>query len=177
MVNPLQHGHCVVSAQIRSFLWFLFFRIWTKYGQLLISSYSVWIRENTDQKKLRIWIPFTQCVILNINIAIECKLDAFCTYILFNIISIFWSSGTFVKSDFTSNGTSRWSLGICSFLIFSTKYFVLLMVYSDLLNGDNNLAKYFDKWQVALPMFDTMGLSGNSLIVSFGNSLWIFAVP
>ena len=25
-------------------------------------------------------------------------------------------------------------------------------------------------------MFDTMGLSGNSLIVSFGDSLWIFAV-
>ena len=26
-------------------------------------------------------------------------------------------------------------------------------------------------------MLDTMGLSGNLLIVSFGESLWIFAVP
>ena len=51
------------------------------------------------------------------------------------------------------------------------------MVYSDSLNGGNNSAKYFDKWQVAVQMFDTMGLSGNSLIVSFRDSLWIFAVP
>ena len=35
------------------------FRIWTKYGDFLSKSpYSVQMRKNTDQKKLRIW---TQC--------------------------------------------------------------------------------------------------------------------
>ena len=36
----------------------------SKYGVFLvcISPYSVQIRENTDQKKLRIWTLFTQCI-------------------------------------------------------------------------------------------------------------------
>ena len=38
-----------------------FFRIRTEYGKILrISQYSVRMRENTDQKKLRIWTQFTQ---------------------------------------------------------------------------------------------------------------------
>ena len=41
---------------------FLFFsRIWIEYLILRISPYSVRIGENTDQKKLRIWILSTQC--------------------------------------------------------------------------------------------------------------------
>ena len=56
------HRHCVKSVQIRSFLWSAFSRIWTEYGEILcISPYLVRMRENTDQKKLRIWILFTQC--------------------------------------------------------------------------------------------------------------------
>ena len=39
-----------------------FSRIQTKYGEIRsISPYSVRMRENTDQKKLRIWTLFTLC--------------------------------------------------------------------------------------------------------------------
>ena len=39
-------------AQIRSFFWSVFSRIWTKYGKIQsISPYSVRMRENIDQKK------------------------------------------------------------------------------------------------------------------------------
>ena len=41
--------HCVKSVQIRSFFWSVFSCIRT-----------VRIKENTDQKKLRIWTLFTQ---------------------------------------------------------------------------------------------------------------------
>ena len=47
--------HCVKSVQKRSFFWSLFSRIRTE----SISPYSVWMRENTDQKKLRIKTLFT----------------------------------------------------------------------------------------------------------------------
>ena len=46
--------HYAKIAQIRSFIWSLFSHIWTAYGEIRsISPYSVRIRENTDQKKLR----------------------------------------------------------------------------------------------------------------------------
>ena len=42
------------------FFWSVFSRIRTEYGDILrISPYSVRMRENTDQKKLRIWTDFT----------------------------------------------------------------------------------------------------------------------
>ena len=42
---------------------FVFSRVWTEYGEIRsIFPYSVQIREGTDQKKLRIWTLFTQCV-------------------------------------------------------------------------------------------------------------------
>ena len=48
---------------IWSFFWSIFSRIRTEYGEILrISPYSVRMRENTDQKKLRIWTLFTQWV-------------------------------------------------------------------------------------------------------------------
>ena len=48
--------HCVKGIQIRSFSWYVFFRFRTEYGEIRsISSYSVRMRENTYQKKLRIW--------------------------------------------------------------------------------------------------------------------------
>ena len=57
----LLNVHCVKSVQIRSFLWSVFSRIRTEYGELRsISPYSVQMRENTDQKNLRIWTLFTQ---------------------------------------------------------------------------------------------------------------------
>ena len=53
--------HCVKCVQIRSFFWSVFSRIQTEHGEIRsISPYLVRIRENTDQKKLRIWTLFTQ---------------------------------------------------------------------------------------------------------------------
>ena len=60
------HYHCVKSVHIRSFFWSVFSRIRTKYRS--ISPYSVRMRGNTDQKKLRIWTLFTQCIIIIIGI-------------------------------------------------------------------------------------------------------------
>ena len=49
------------SVQIQSFFWSAFSCIRTEYGDLLCKSpYSVRIQENTDQKKLHIWVIFTQ---------------------------------------------------------------------------------------------------------------------
>ena len=48
--------HWVKSVSIRSFCWSVFSQIWTVCGEIRsISSYSVRMRENADQKKLRIW--------------------------------------------------------------------------------------------------------------------------
>ena len=59
---PRLNRHCVKSVQVRSFVWSVFSRIRTAYGEILgISPYSVQMWENTDQKKLRSWIHFTQC--------------------------------------------------------------------------------------------------------------------
>ena len=58
--SPL-HCHSDKCVQMR--FWFVFSRIRTEYGEMLrISPYSVRMRENTNQKKLRIWTHFTQCV-------------------------------------------------------------------------------------------------------------------
>ena len=55
------HLHYVKSVQIRSFFRSVFPRI----RILRISPYSVRLRENTDQKKLRIWKLFPQCQLQN----------------------------------------------------------------------------------------------------------------
>ena len=55
--------HCVKTVQVRSFFWSVFSHIWTEYRGLLRKfSYSVQIWENKEQKKLLIWILFTQCL-------------------------------------------------------------------------------------------------------------------
>ena len=57
----IRNMHCVKSVQIQSYFWSAFSRIRTEYGGIRsISPYSVWMRENTDQKKLRIWTFFKQ---------------------------------------------------------------------------------------------------------------------
>ena len=54
------HSLCKECPNMMFFL-SVFSRIWTEYGNLGSKSpYSVQIRENTDQKKLRIWTLFTQ---------------------------------------------------------------------------------------------------------------------
>ena len=48
--------HCVKSVQIRRFFWSVFSRIRTGYRDLQSkSACSVWVRENTDYKKRRVW--------------------------------------------------------------------------------------------------------------------------
>ena len=50
----------VKNVQIRNFLWSVFSRIQTEYGDLECKSpYSLRILENTEQKKLRTWTFFT----------------------------------------------------------------------------------------------------------------------
>ena len=62
--SPTYDIHCVKVVQIRSFFWSIFSRIRTEYGEIRsISPYSVRMRENTDQKKLRIWTHFTQWLV------------------------------------------------------------------------------------------------------------------
>ena len=54
-------NYCVKSVQIRIFFWSVISPIRTEYGKIRsISPYSVWIREYTYQKILRIWTVFTQ---------------------------------------------------------------------------------------------------------------------
>ena len=54
--------HCLKNVQIRTFFWSVFSRIRTVYREIRsICPYSVRMRENTDQKKLRIWTLFTEC--------------------------------------------------------------------------------------------------------------------
>ena len=51
--------HCVKCVQIWCFFWSIFFHIRTEYGEILrIPLCSVRMRENTDQKKLRILDSF-----------------------------------------------------------------------------------------------------------------------
>ena len=60
--NSFLEQHCVKSVQIRSFFRYIISRIRTEYGEIRsISPYLVRMRENTDQKKLRIWTFFAQC--------------------------------------------------------------------------------------------------------------------
>ena len=60
----VQHNHYVKSVQIRSFFCSVFSHIRTEYGEIRsISSYSVRMPENTDQKKLRIY----SCLLVLIN--------------------------------------------------------------------------------------------------------------
>ena len=58
-------------VQIRSFLWSIFSRFWTEYGEWRSKSpYLVQIRENTDRKRLRNWTLFIQllnCLLLAVE--------------------------------------------------------------------------------------------------------------
>ena len=58
--HQYRHYHCVKSVRLRSFFWSVFSGIRT---DTKISPYSVWTWENTDQKKLRIWTHFIQCIL------------------------------------------------------------------------------------------------------------------
>ena len=83
-------------------------------------------------------------------------------YILFKIISIVYSDGTFVNNDTTSKDTILYPSGTFCFWMYLTNSFVLVIVYFDFPNGANKLAKYFANSYVAVPILDIIGLSGKS---------------
>ena len=92
------------------------------------------------------------------------------------IISKVLTSGTFVKRDVTLNEIVLYQRETFIFLICFTDLFILLMIYSEVSNSDNNLAKYFSVWYVAVFIFDIIGRGGKSSKLLVKN-LWILAVP
>ena len=62
--NASIKSHCMKSVQVRSFFWYVFSCIQAEYGDLLYKyPHLVRIKENINQKNLRIWTLFTQWVI------------------------------------------------------------------------------------------------------------------
>ena len=59
-----ENKHCAKSVEIRSFFLVLIFPHPGLMRRNTISPYSSRIRENTDQKKLRIWTLFTHCMLM-----------------------------------------------------------------------------------------------------------------
>ena len=58
--------HCLKSVQIRSYIWSVFSRNRTEYGEILrIYPYSIRIRENTDQKKTPYLDTFHAVIIMS----------------------------------------------------------------------------------------------------------------
>ena len=81
---------CVKRVQIRSFFWSVFSCIRTEFGDWLRKSpYSVWIQENTDQKKLRIWTFFTQCSFVSSSTCLNFLLKKIMSVFLLKTYSIF----------------------------------------------------------------------------------------
>ena len=65
LVSHNSNSDCMKSVQIRSFFWSIFSCIRTEYWDLRSKSpYSVLVQENANQKNLRIWTLFKQCLIL-----------------------------------------------------------------------------------------------------------------
>ena len=60
------YDHCVKSVQMRSISG-PYFPVFELNTEIYLSPYSVRIRENTDQKKLRIWILFTYWIITEMH--------------------------------------------------------------------------------------------------------------
>ena len=57
-------AHCMKCVQIRSYFWSVFSRIRTEYREILR---ILQLRENTDQKKLRIWTLSMQWLELDLT--------------------------------------------------------------------------------------------------------------
>ena len=92
--------HCMKGVQIRSFLWSAFSCTRAEYGDYQSKSpYSVWVRENTDQKKIRIWTLFTQWEVLYLLI-FQCYFESE-TQILMAVFDIrFLLRDNFLESGF-----------------------------------------------------------------------------
>ena len=85
--------HCVKSVQIRRFFWAVFSR-----GMLCISPYLVQMRENTDQKKIRIWTHFTQWKAIS--------------HLTNRTFTFWWQQSTFVSLVVNRNWTKTWKVYI-----------------------------------------------------------------
>ena len=98
------------------------------------------------------------------------------TYILFKIISIVSSNGTFSNNDATSDYTILYPSGTFCFWMYLTNSLVLLVVNADLLHSANKIANYFAVSYVVVPILDAVGLNDKSptLLVE---SLFTFAFP
>ena len=46
-------------------------------------------------------------------------------------------------------------------------------MYWDSLSGDNDDAKYYDKWRVGVPMLEIIGRISKYCTLPFGDTLWI----
>ena len=93
------------SIQIRSFFCSVFSRIRTEYGEThRISLYSVQMRENTDQKKLRICTLFTQCQTVMSWSSRKKKGGIFCTVYFvqteFFLRSVFYLNAQCIEHNF-----------------------------------------------------------------------------
>ena len=67
------------------FFWSVFSSIWTEYGDLRKPPYSVQIRENTDQKKIRIWtILHTEKHLKTFSLSSVCKAERVVREILYD---------------------------------------------------------------------------------------------
>ena len=73
VVNGLHRpNHCLKSVKVQSFSWSVFSHTPAECGNIRSKSlYSARIRENTDQKKLRIWALFAQWLKIEANKASE----------------------------------------------------------------------------------------------------------
>ena len=92
-------------------------------------------------------------------------------------MSMVFSRGTEVNKDLTSDDTMLNPCSIHSFSTLFVRSLVLLIMYSEYGKGDNAFARYFAKWQLAVPIFDTIGQIGRSWTVPLIGSLCNFAVP
>ena len=87
---------------------------------------------------------------------------SFYSEIRFSIRSVVKSNGTFVNSDFTSSDISLWSDGKDIVFVWLIKSRLVLTIYSNWINGDSILAKYFARWYEAVPMLEIQFNSCNS---------------
>ena len=117
-------------------------------------------------------------IYLNVHLIVKCKMHFFVqrinrssiscfgmsvfisllSYIVFKIISIVSSNGTFGNNDATSSDIILYPSGTSCFWMYLMNSVVLIMVNSDLLNGANKVAKYFAVSYLAVPILDTVGL-------------------
>ena len=83
------------------------------YGEILrFSPYSVWMQENTDQKKCHIWTLFTQCIcnILEESAAIR---DIYIREASFDVFPLHFFKTRWVEEGPVTSWSCNWNLAMC----------------------------------------------------------------